>query len=194
MRSESTAQADVDSQFQALFATAGAKERASIDKHLAVCDAEGGPSHGQLWRRIASKLRALAPQGLQTVGQHAVMFFIPDGKYRMQVFALEDQRDGRLMIYLPDVLADAQRKKVLLKSKEPGFFGIPQASGSKLQLEALDAANTPAPQPHFKNMLGWNRKALRITLNTAESDPAQAAAVEALCDLAAKKWATDAVK
>jgi hypothetical protein len=84
------------------------KDRSNIEKHLAACDAEGDPDHGKLWRRLAVSLRKLAPMPVQTVGQHAVQFFIADGKYRMQVFALEDARDGRLMVYLPDVLAAAE--------------------------------------------------------------------------------------
>jgi hypothetical protein len=40
-------------------------------------------------------------------------------------------------------------------------------------------------------MLGWNRKALRISLS-ANGSPTQAAAVEALCELAAKAWAESA--
>ena len=96
------------------------------------------------------ELHRLAPLPVTTVGQHAVQFFIADGKYRMQVFALEDARDGRLMVYLPDILAKARR---------PGPPGGAQP-------ESLDSANTPNPSPHIKHMLGWNRKAVRITLPT----------------------------
>ena len=34
----------------------------------------------------------------------------------------------------------------------------------RLLIEPLDADNTPNPHPWYKNMLGWGRKALRITL------------------------------
>jgi hypothetical protein len=40
-----------------------------------------------------------------------------------------------------------------------------------------------------KNMLGWNRKSLRVTLPIIGSDRARMQAVEALCQLAAKPWA-----
>jgi hypothetical protein len=152
------------------------KDRSNIEKHLAACDAEPDPTHGKLWRRLAVGLRRLAPLPVQTVGQHAVQFFIADGKYRMQVFALEDARDGRLMVYLPDILAQAEKAGAPLGVLKP---------------EALDAANTPNPSPHIKHMLGWNRKALRISLS-ANGSPTQAAAVEALCELAAKGWAESA--
>ena len=149
------------------------KDRSNIEKHLAACDAEPDPTHGKLWRRLAVGLRRLAPLPVQTVGQHAVQFFIADGKYRMQVFALEDARDGRLMVYLPDILAEAEKAGAPLGVLKP---------------EALDAANTPNPSPHIKHMLGWNRKAVRLTLPT-RATPQQISAAEALCALAADRWA-----
>jgi len=149
------------------------KDRSNIEKHLAACDAEPDPTHGKLWRRLAVSLRKLAPLPVTTVGQHAVQFFIADGKYRMQVFALEDARDGRLMIYLPDILADVQKAGA--------------AAVAALQPEALDSANTPNPSPHIKHMLGWNRKAVRITLPTRATSQ-QISATETLCAIAADRW------
>ena len=149
------------------------KDRSNIEKHLAACDAEPDPTHGKLWRRLAVGLRRLAPLPVQTVGQHAVQFFIADGKYRMQVFALEDARDGRLMVYLPDILAEAEKAGAPLGVLKP---------------EALDAANTPNPSPHIKHMLDWNRKAVRLTLPT-RATPQQISAAETLCALAADRWA-----
>ena len=65
------------------------KDRSNIEKHLAACDAD--PTHA---RQAAAPPGpsgcAAAPLPVQTVGQHAVQFFVADGKYRMQVFALED--------------------------------------------------------------------------------------------------------
>ena len=149
------------------------KDRSNIEKHLAACDAEPDPAHGKLWRRLAVGLRRLAPLPVTTVGQHAVQFFIADGKYRMQVFALEDGRDGRVIVYLPDILAEAEK------------VGAPVGV---LKPESLDASNTPNPSPHIKHMLGWNRKAVRITLLTHASAQ-QVSATEKLCDLAAGRWA-----
>jgi hypothetical protein len=62
------------------------------------------------------------------------------------------------------------------------------AAGTRLRIEALDAANSPNPAPHYKHMLGWNRKALRITLLTTATE-AELEAAEKLCTLAAKRWA-----
>ena len=189
----SAAALDVDAEYQALLARAGAKDRASIERHVAACDAEeGGAAHGALWRRIAARLGTLAPLPVTTLGQHAVLFFIPDGKYRMQVFALEDKRDGQLQVYVPDVLADAAKKKILGKSVEEGKYAIPGAGKQTLEVHAMDAANTPEPPQHVKNMLGWNRKALRISLPATEAKSQAVSAAESLATLAAAKWAAKA--
>lgn len=183
-----SAKASASDSFADLLARSGAKERASIEKHLAACDAENDPAHGKLWRRIAGKLGGLSPLNVQTAGQHAVMFFIPDGKYRMQVFALEDQRDGLLLVYLPDVLDQAVKAKILTKPNAAGEYALPGARRQTLTVLAMDAQNTPEPPAHVKHMLGWNRKAVRVSLPTTDANSAQVAATEALCALAAKKW------
>jgi hypothetical protein len=188
----SAAALDVDTEYQALLARAGAKDRASIERHVAACDAEPDAAHGNLWRRVAARLGTLASLPVTTLGQHAVLFFIPDGKYRMQVFALEDKRDGQLQVYVPDVLADAAKKKILGKSTEEGKYAIPGAGKQTLEVIAMDAANTPEPPQHVKNMLGWNRKALRISLPTTEAKSAAVSAAESLASLAAAKWAAKA--
>jgi hypothetical protein len=175
---------------ETFLARAGAKERAKIEKHLGLRDTETGPGYGKLWRKVAAILGGLAPLPAQTMGNLALLFFIPDGKYKMQVFALEDAGDGNLSVYLPDVLAAAQKKKVLLKEKAPGEYTIGGSASHVLKLESLDASNTPSPHPHVKNLIGWNRKAIRVILTPAELDCPQIGAVEALCELASKNWAT----
>ena len=55
----------------------------------------------------------LAPKAMQTAGQRAVQYFAADGKYRRQVFAMEDLRDGVLAVYMVDVLKEARRAGVL---------------------------------------------------------------------------------
>ena len=108
----------------------------------------------------------------------------------MQVFALEDAGDGMISLYLPDVLAVAQKKKVLLKEKSPGEYAIGGHASQTLRVESLDATNTPSPHPHVKNLIGWNRKAMRVILSPTNLDGPQPAAAEALCALASAKWAT----
>ena len=176
------------SELDAFLAKAGAKDRTQIQRHLAAIDAESDSSHGTLWRRIAGTLAALAPMPLQTAGHGGVLFFIPDGKYRMQVFAMEDA-EGRLSIYLPDILAEAVRKKILRATDNPAEFAIVGAMRHTLRVELLDAQNTPEPPAHVKNMLGWNRKAMRVTLPVIASEGPRVEAAEALFALAAKQWA-----
>jgi hypothetical protein len=182
---ESSSQTALD----AVLAKTGAKDRTHIQRHLAAADAEPDPAHANLWRKLAELLASLAPLPVQAVGHTAVMFFVPDGKYRMQAFALEDQSDGRIAVYLPDILADAVKKKILKKADEPSQYAIVGSLRSTLYVEALDAQNTPEPPTHVKNMLGWNRKSLRITLPVIGTDRPRLQAIEALANLAAKPWA-----
>jgi len=176
---------DTSAQLENLLATAGAKNRASIEKHLLACEAEADPNHAQLWRRVAGHLSELAPLPIQS-SPHAILFFIPDGRYRMQVFALEDRRDGVLQLYLPDVLADALQQKILVKVGEN--YSSPKHKLEPLALQALDASNTTDPPAHVKNLIGWNRKALKITLPASTADSPQVHTALALCTLAARQW------
>jgi hypothetical protein len=169
-----------------MLARAAAKDRTHIQRHLAAADAEPDPSHAALWRRLAGVLNTLAPLPVQTVGHSAVMFFVPDGKYRMQMFALEDQSDGRLSLYLPDILDQAIQKKVLRKGDVPGEYAIVGSLRNSLRVDALDSQNTPEPAAHVKNMLGWNRKSLRVILPALAAEGPRVDAAEALCNLAIK--------
>ena len=106
-----------------------------------------------------------------------------------QVFALEDRRDGSILLFTPDVLAESLKTGILAKppAGRAGEYPIRAHKGEVLHVESLDAANTPDPQPAIKHMLGWNRKALRVTLPAIVNAP-QLAAAAALCELAAKSW------
>ena len=165
----------------------GARDRVNVERHVTALDAE--PVHATLWRRVATALATLAPHAASTTGQQAVQFFVADGKYRMQVFALEDLRDGKLMIYAVDALDEAGSAELLGKPPKdnPSIHPIIAAMGEMLSVELLTAANTPNPSAFFKHMLGWNRKAMRITLPVGSSD-AQITAAESLCAIAAAKW------
>lgn len=180
--------------YDTLLTKVGQRDRTNIDRHVAACEAE--PQHAKLWRRLVCALNTLAPLAINTIGQQAVQFFVADGKYRMQVFALEDQRDGKLLIYLPDTLDTAIKAGVLVAPKkrvddEPAQFDIPAKKGETLAVEQLNATNTPNPPAHVKHMIGWNRKALRVTLITTAT-PAQVGALESLCALAAQGWVANA--
>jgi len=179
-------------QFEPVLDRAGTKERAKIEKHLAVCDAEASAVHGQLWRRLAAILGELAPLAVQSAGNNTWKFFIADGKYRMQVFALEDSFDGVLKIYLPDVLNEAVKTKILAKTAVEHTFAV-TGSQTQLTIDSLGVAEASSAAPHFQHMLGWNRKALRLKLSTTESDEKLVDAVGALAQLAATHFARAAV-
>ncbi len=172
--------------FDGMLARAAAKDRTHIQRHLAACDAEADPAHAALWRRIATAMFNLAPLPIQTAGHSAVLFFVPDGKYRMQMFALEDLSDGKIGVYLPDVLNDAIRTKILKKGDVPDEFAIVGSLRNTVHVESLDSQNTPEPATHVKNMLGWNRKSLWVTLPALAADGPRVDAAEALMNLAAR--------
>jgi hypothetical protein len=183
-----------------------AKDKASIEKHLTALDTQGDSGHAKVWRRMAKHLRRLAPRPMKSVGQQILQFYVPDGKYQMQVFVLEDKRDGSMSVYLPDVLAEAQKAKILGKpspakkpaaeldklapAKPPGpapmEYPIVGQDDQTLTIEAFPS-NTPDPPSHMKPMLGWNRKAVRVTITPKTG--VHLDAVEALCNLASKSWA-----
>ena len=101
--------------YDGLLLRLGARDRAAVEKHIAVCEAEPTREHATLWKRIACLLCNLAPKALQTAGQRAVQFFAADGKYRRQVFAMEDLRDGVLAVYMIDIL-DAARTAGIMRA------------------------------------------------------------------------------
>ena len=176
--------------YDTLLTKVGQRDRTNIDRHVAACEAD--PHHARLWRRLVCALNTLAPLAINTIGQQAVQFFVADGKYRMQVFALEDQRDGKLLVYLPDALDTAVRTGVLIAPRrrvegELVQYELANKKGEFLSLELLNATNTPNPAAHVKHMIGWNRKALRVTLPT-NATSAQATALETVCALAAQQW------
>ena len=102
-----TSQPPRENQLEELLGRVAAKERAKIEKHLAACDAEADSAHADVFRRMVTMLDSRAGAGVDSVGGQAWRFFVPDGKYRLQVFALEDKGDGTLRVFLPDVMATA---------------------------------------------------------------------------------------
>ena len=61
----------------------------------------------------------------------------------------------------------------------------------KKAASAMRNRKTPGPEFFYKDMTGWNRKAICVTLPAMASE-AQVRAVENLCALAATEWATAA--
>lgn len=183
-----TAALSKPAEFELFLGKLGARDKANIDRHVAACEAESTANHYHLWRRLVQVLFTLAGHAVQTAGQQAIQFFVADGKYRMQLFALEDLRDGKVIVYLPDVLQQALDSGLLTAKKngDSYSYAIKRSGGEGLEIESLDGA-TPNPSPWFKHMLGWNRKALRIILPASASE-SQLSAVERLCGFAAQPY------
>jgi hypothetical protein len=170
-----------------------ARDGGNVDRHLAAMAEEPDDAHRTLWKRLATTLASLAPHSITTTGQQVISFFIADGKYRMQAFALEDKRDGSLVIYASDALKDAIDSKLLRGPGKDSESAYQIDGGQTLSVEPLTAQNTPNPQPFYKHMLGWNRTAVRITL-PVKATTEQLVVAENLCALAALRWADAAAK
>src|SRR3954454_21130896 len=115
------------------------KDRINAEKRVAVLEASAGPGLAELWRRLACALMTLAPHAAKLVGKQTVQFYVADGKYRMQVFALEDLQDGNITVYCPDVLDEAVRSGLLTRkadSEDPVY--VIAASGQLLRVDCLD--------------------------------------------------------
>ena len=179
--------------YEGLLAKLGPKDKTNVERHLQTVETELNPDHAKLWKRLATHLITLASHAVKTTGQQSVQFFIADGKYRMQVFALEDLRDGKLTIYAGNVLDEAVKQGLVTpppkNERETHAFTM-HGGKDKLILEELDG-KTLNPAPFYKDMLGWNRKALRITLPTKATNH-EVEAAEILCAMSAQKWATQA--
>lgn len=175
--------------FEGFLSKLSAKDRLNAERHLTACDAESDPRHSALWRRVACTLKTFAPHATKLNGRDSIQFYVPDGKYKLQVFAMEDRRDGKLRVYLRNILKEALAEGVLSAgTKDPIGGNLYKVRGASdaLVIEELDE-NTPEPGAFFQHMLGWGRKAIRVGLPLA-ADEAQIAAVESLCFIAARQW------
>ena len=162
----------------------GARENTAVARRLATCELTH-PGRAQAWRRLAALMLHLAPSRPKTV-QRAIQFYIPDGKYQMQVFALDDAADGTLAVCCEDVLSEAIKAHVISpQAGAPGryvAYGKPHA----ILVEQLDG-KTENPPPYANSMTGWNRKALRIILPSDAAEP-QVTAAELICAITALRW------
>jgi hypothetical protein len=132
-------------------------------------------------------MMSMAPHSAKANGQQSMQFYIQDGKYRMQIFALEDLRDGSVHVYAADAIEEATKGGLFAKAKagdEPNELRL-TGSTDTLNVERLDG-KVSNPAPFYKDMLGWNRRAIHITLPNTASD-AQADAACKLLVFGAKK-------
>lgn len=175
---------DIQADYEKFMEQLSAKGRATIVKHDELCEAEGAEGHGELWKRLAGGLGKLAGHATEMLGQQSVKFHIADGKYKQQVFALEDTKEGTIVLYLPDVVQAAKERKILAAGSLPRSFKI-IGTEQVLELEQIDAATPDLTV--CKAMVGWGRRALRVDLS-AQAKEQRIRAVEMLCELAAETW------
>jgi hypothetical protein len=171
--------------FEEFLGKLSARDRANAEKRVSVLEAEG-PERAGLWKRLVCSLTTLAPHAAKLVGKQTVQFYVADGKYRMQVFALEDLQDGNFTVYCPDVLEEVIKAGVVGRPKgEPNVYPVGGAEQT-VRVESLDK-NSLNPAAHYKDLTGWNRKALKVTLPASPSE-GQVGAVEVICAVAASHF------
>ena len=163
-----------------------AKDRARLAKNEENSEAHGKKGYGELWKRLASIIAGLAPYATQFMGNDAVKFHIPDGKYKQQVFALVQTSNDTVIVFMPDVIDSAVARKILVRGGSVSHFQIAGAKNEELELQLITADTQD--QPACKSMLGWGRRAISAELNDHGAD-SQVRVVEQLCKLAAEKWA-----
>ena len=199
-----TATAAPGDDYAILLARLGTRDRQAVEKHVAVCEAEATPEHANLWRRLAGLLARLAfapvgaqgertgqtsrQFGVQTTGQRAVQFFAPDGKYRRQVFALEDLRDGVLVVYMVDALEAALKAGIVRGpvrvAEGVSVYELKGVAHASVKFEVVNAANLGSAPDYYRHMVGWNRSLLKMTVKSA-GGAEHFAELERVCTLAA---------
>src|SRR5688572_24459350 len=125
------------------------KDRAAAERRIAVLEAAADQPRADLWRRLACSLMTLAPFAAKLVGKQTLQIYIADGKYRMQVFALEDLQDGNFTVYCPDILDEAQQAGLLARDPRAANEYVIEPSKEILRIDRLDK-NTLNPAAHFK--------------------------------------------
>ena len=192
MQSEMTAGENAADAFEGFLFALSERDRRNVRRQVATCETEHTADHATLWKRLACALAALTDRPAVTTGVRAVQFFDADGTYRVQLFALEDLRDGAVAVYTPDALAAAEAAGVIrgpvAVAGNSAFYEVAGIPGLNIDVEVLSAATTSDAPEYYRHLLGWNRRALRITLRTTAAH-AQVAACEAICRLAAQQAA-----
>lgn len=176
---------DRSADYEALISHLSVKGSAAINRRNE--QREEGSSNDliELWKRFAGGLSRLVGHAATMEGQNILKFYIRDGKYRQQVFALEDNREGAIHLYLPDVLAKAKERKILFAGEAVPMYRISANAEVQLRLEII-TADTPDMNV-CKAMVSWGKKALVTTLSPLLNEK-QLGAIEQLCELAAEAW------
>ncbi|MFI5380495.1 MAG: hypothetical protein ACHRHE_14455 [Tepidisphaerales bacterium] len=176
--------------FESLLTRLNPKARVAVDKHLELSH-DAALGHGKYWKRLAGLLGRLAPHVVEVKGT-ALKFHIADGKYRQQVFALEDSRQGTIRVYMGDVVKAALARGILGASDNRSFPVMGDA-GTRVELQEVSSGENKPGQEFFRPMLGWGRRAV-FTDVSVHAEEKQVRVVEVLCELTAEAWSAAAVE
>src|SRR4029077_17403184 len=101
--------------YDAFLAKLTPKDRLNVERHIAAVEEQSTRVHAKIWKRLAATMMTLASHSAKANGQQSMQFYIQDGKYRMQIFAMEDLRDGKIHVYATDAIDEALKAGVLAK-------------------------------------------------------------------------------
>src|SRR3954465_9485132 len=107
-----------------------AKDKKTFERQVNTREQSAYPGLADRWKRLSCLLATLAPSFLKLSGTDAIQFFIADGKYRKQVFALHATPEGTIAVYVPDMLDDAIRAKLVAPNADAeteNSFRLPEA-------------------------------------------------------------------
>ena len=176
---------DMDQNYESFLERLSVKGRATVEKHDELTGGDAAEGFGSLWKRLAGGLGRLATHEIEMVGAQSVKYHIADGKYRLQVFALEDTRKGTISVYLPNIVDRAIEKNILLAGSADRTYKIVGGDDS-VQLELITAETRDMTL--CKAMVGWGRQALKVNVSVTAKEK-HVRTVELLCELAAEAWA-----
>ena len=143
------------------------------------------PRRAEVWCKLAVMLGSFAPARAKYLGR-AIQFFIPDGKYFLQVFSLDDAVDGTIVVCCEDVLDSAIAAGVLTPQTGQPQRYLCLSTPHAINVEQLDGKTDNVP-PHCNAMTGWNRHAMKITLPDSPA-AAQSDAAAIMCAMASLRW------
>jgi hypothetical protein len=162
-----------------------ARERTAVEKTLAATPETriAGSFGSELWAKLTIGIMSLGDFTAKLSGKDGLQFFAADGKYRVQVFALQNRTDGGFYVYTKDVLEQAVAKKLVITPTDSEHYGTFQIKAAATPLDAVRMdPDVPDHSASFRNMMSWNRKAIRIDIPAAATDR-QIEAVVAFCRL-----------
>jgi len=131
-----------------------ARDRLNIERHIAVCEASRQRSMASSISGLAAMLASLARRPSAPPGQRALQFFIADGKYRVQAFALEDLCDGKVTVYLTGCPGcsyyGGYSQAPSQDRRRYTLYEVADSSGTFLALEKLNSANTVEAPDYYR--------------------------------------------